>query len=419
MVDDLFICHAGRDKADVVEPLVVALRKRGRRVWLDQMEILIGDSLTQKIDEGLAHARLGVVVVSQAVLPKETGWVRRELNALATREAQEGRVVVLPVWHQVTFEKVAEYSLTLAAKLAANTQDGISSVADMIKRRCLLERSEASAKVEGASAKSGVVRLRPNTQVLMGNRGQVSVDPLRGSRRGTYPLDDSKMRAGIGNHNSSLSTSLPVEHTTNSTTGALGESHREHAAPQQAPSTEAKRHLRHVQRIMERSISEYRPQCQPGDVAAQRAIPYRRQYGALDSLRRFAAKSSTSEVVEQLVAFRIEGQGDYADMLTSLVANREPNDLIKLLVEMPDSKLIAGDRETLLRMISLLPPTSLAAGIAQLRSKGCTKDARRLLDLAATRSDPLEVAEALRGFQQTSGDVRGFLKAAGRGGLEL
>jgi hypothetical protein len=68
---DVFICHASEDKAAVVEPLVAALKDRGLRVWLDRMEILIGDSLSGKIDEGLAHSRFGVVVVSRAVLAKE------------------------------------------------------------------------------------------------------------------------------------------------------------------------------------------------------------------------------------------------------------------------------------------------------------------------------------------------------------
>src|SRR5262249_41754830 len=33
---DVFICHAGEDKADVVDPLAHALTKRGLRVWYDR-----------------------------------------------------------------------------------------------------------------------------------------------------------------------------------------------------------------------------------------------------------------------------------------------------------------------------------------------------------------------------------------------
>jgi hypothetical protein len=151
---DVFICHASEDKAGVVGPLVAALDERGLRVWLDQMEILIGDSLTQRIDEGLAHSRFGVVVVSRAVLEKETGWVRRELDALAGREAQGGQVVVLPVWHEVGYAEVSQYSPTLAGKLAAETKDGVDAVADMILQRCRLASSKTTvAAAAGTTAR--------------------------------------------------------------------------------------------------------------------------------------------------------------------------------------------------------------------------------------------------------------------------
>jgi hypothetical protein len=96
-------------------------------VWLDRMEILTGDSLTEKIDKGIGRSRFGVVIVSPAVLAEETGWVRRELDALAAREAREGRIVVAPVWHEVDEKEVSRYSPTLAVKLAAQSKDGIDT----------------------------------------------------------------------------------------------------------------------------------------------------------------------------------------------------------------------------------------------------------------------------------------------------
>jgi hypothetical protein len=38
------------------------------------MQIMIGDSITERIDDGLAHSRFGAVIVSPAVLAKETWW---------------------------------------------------------------------------------------------------------------------------------------------------------------------------------------------------------------------------------------------------------------------------------------------------------------------------------------------------------
>ena len=39
-----------------------------------------------------------------------------------------GKKVVLPVWHEVTREEVFSYSLALADKWAANTQEGLDIV---------------------------------------------------------------------------------------------------------------------------------------------------------------------------------------------------------------------------------------------------------------------------------------------------
>ena len=69
---DVFISHAGEDKADVVRPLAEALRERGLAVWYDEFELRIGDSLRRKIDQGIRSSRFGVVVLSPSFFGK--GW---------------------------------------------------------------------------------------------------------------------------------------------------------------------------------------------------------------------------------------------------------------------------------------------------------------------------------------------------------
>ena len=130
---DVFLCHASEDKPTVVLPLALALEQRGLSVWLDKMMMQIGDSINGKIDEGLANSRFGAVIVSHAFLGKN--WPKRELDALAARETEANEVVVLPVWHEVTYADVAAYSPTLASKLAAHTSGGIEAVAEQIEMR--------------------------------------------------------------------------------------------------------------------------------------------------------------------------------------------------------------------------------------------------------------------------------------------
>jgi hypothetical protein len=123
---DVFISHATEDKEDFVRPLAVELVRLGLRVWFDEWTLKIGDSLRQKIDEGLAASEYGVVVVSRSFFAKN--WPQAELDGLFAREMQ-GRKVILPVWHDITKEEVLQHSPMLAGKLAAVAEKGVGAVA--------------------------------------------------------------------------------------------------------------------------------------------------------------------------------------------------------------------------------------------------------------------------------------------------
>jgi len=115
---DVFVSHASEDKDEIVRPLAHALQAAGLRVWFDEFELRIGDSLRRKIDRGLANSRFGVVVLSPDFFGK--GWPNYELDGLVTR-ANTGEQVLLPVWHRVTKEDVISYSPSLADKLPRST----------------------------------------------------------------------------------------------------------------------------------------------------------------------------------------------------------------------------------------------------------------------------------------------------------
>ncbi|MBN1461164.1 MAG: DUF1883 domain-containing protein [Armatimonadetes bacterium] len=115
---DVFISHASEDKDAVVRPLAHALRDGGLKVWYDEFELRIGDSLRRKIDAGLTRSRFGVVVLSRSFFGK--GWPNYELDGLVTR-ATTGEQILLPIWHDLTKQEVIEYSPSLADKLARST----------------------------------------------------------------------------------------------------------------------------------------------------------------------------------------------------------------------------------------------------------------------------------------------------------
>lgn len=89
----------------------------------------VGDSLRQKIDQGLASSRYGIVVLSESFFAKN--WPQYELNGLVAREMYGGKVI-LPIWHKVSKDEVLRFSPTLADKVALNT--AIFSVSEIAKQ---------------------------------------------------------------------------------------------------------------------------------------------------------------------------------------------------------------------------------------------------------------------------------------------
>ena len=131
---DVFISHASEDKDEIVRPLANALVEKGVKVWYDEFEMKIGDSLRRKIDKGLANSRFGIVVISKNFIKK--GWTNYELDGIITK-AISGEQIILPIWHNITKEEVIAFSPSLADKLARNTAintiDEISDeIADLI-----------------------------------------------------------------------------------------------------------------------------------------------------------------------------------------------------------------------------------------------------------------------------------------------
>lgn len=114
-----------------MRPLVAHLDARGLSVWLDERKIRVGDSLRGSIEGGLAHSRFGVVVISPAFPTKL--WAQRELDGLVAKEVNGGVKVILPVWHEVDVDYVAEHFPILADRLGAPTSNGIPWVAEQIE----------------------------------------------------------------------------------------------------------------------------------------------------------------------------------------------------------------------------------------------------------------------------------------------
>jgi hypothetical protein len=123
---DAFVSYASEDKA-FVKDLAARLRSAGVKLWVDESELTVGDTLRGKIDEGLKSCQYGIVVLSESFFRKP--WPQSELDALVGIQNASGRKVILPVWLDVTEEQVRARSPLLAASLAARSSEGIEKVA--------------------------------------------------------------------------------------------------------------------------------------------------------------------------------------------------------------------------------------------------------------------------------------------------
>lgn len=90
----VFISYSHADK-NFVDQLAVNLVDARVSVWLDRWELNVGDSLIEKIQDGLQDASALLVVLSKASL--ESQWCKKELSSGLMRELEERKVVVLPV----------------------------------------------------------------------------------------------------------------------------------------------------------------------------------------------------------------------------------------------------------------------------------------------------------------------------------
>lgn len=90
----IFLSHSSRDKF-FVRRLAESLQANGVQIWLDEAEINVGDSLTDKIGRAIDETDFFGVVLSHNSVGSE--WVQRELRVAMQKELSARKVVILPI----------------------------------------------------------------------------------------------------------------------------------------------------------------------------------------------------------------------------------------------------------------------------------------------------------------------------------
>jgi hypothetical protein len=130
MAWDVFISHASEDKSAFVRPLAEELQRAKITVWYDEFSLILGDSLRESIDRGIADSRLGVVILSRNFFRKN--WPRNELNGLLSLATSQGKRLI-PIWLDVSAAEVSNYSPMLADRVALRVEQGVTTVASVVE----------------------------------------------------------------------------------------------------------------------------------------------------------------------------------------------------------------------------------------------------------------------------------------------
>lgn len=107
-----FICHDSRDKEAVARKIASGLQKMMCTVWYDEYSLNVGDNLRASIEKGIKECRKCILIISPNFI-SNGGWTKSEYDAIFTRQIEEKRNIILPVWYNIKPEDVSEYSLIL------------------------------------------------------------------------------------------------------------------------------------------------------------------------------------------------------------------------------------------------------------------------------------------------------------------
>lgn len=95
------------------------LVSRGVSVWFSEKDLGLGVPMLRAIDKGLANSRIGLVLVTPALLVRlqNEGVADKELSALLRRDQ------LVPILHKTTYDKLELVSPLLASRSGLSTAE--------------------------------------------------------------------------------------------------------------------------------------------------------------------------------------------------------------------------------------------------------------------------------------------------------
>lgn len=128
-VRDAFLCHAWADRKESAKELHDLLEAAGVKVWFSEKDLGLGVPMMRAIDKGLANSKVGLVLVTPAMLerlPKES-VADKELSALLAGNR------LIPIVHNTTYDALRNVSPLLASRTGLDSsEDSMTEIAEKI-----------------------------------------------------------------------------------------------------------------------------------------------------------------------------------------------------------------------------------------------------------------------------------------------
>lgn len=126
----VFLSHSSKDKPTVIS-LALDLKRNGIFSWLDAFDILPGESIVSKINDGLNECDFVVLFLSKNSVT--SNWVKKEWETMLWDEVNSNKVKIIPVkLDECELPKILQTKKYIDMSL--DYQSGLFQLIDVIKK---------------------------------------------------------------------------------------------------------------------------------------------------------------------------------------------------------------------------------------------------------------------------------------------
>lgn len=126
----VFLSHSSLDKSIVIS-IAMDLNKRGISTWLDTFDILPGESIVSKINEGIKNCDYLLLFLSTNSVNSK--WVQKEWETLLWDEINDDKIKIIPIkLDDVEIPKILQTKKYI--DLSKNYNAGLFEIISTIKR---------------------------------------------------------------------------------------------------------------------------------------------------------------------------------------------------------------------------------------------------------------------------------------------